>query len=290
MSLSVTKAQIELVMERLSNGEEVDVSEDIITQAVEEFEAVLRKQLGRDSKEPFRIRMSNMGRNSCQLQMEKSGQPATRKPYNHILRMMIGDAVEVYVTALLRIAGANITGGKDRVSFDIGDITVQGESDIDLDNQVWDVKSSSSWAFKNKWKYGFRSLLEDDTFGYIGQLYGYSKGQNKEMGGWIVADKSSGEILFVEAEPEPHHLKEIHQSISNTIHKVSNDMPFERCFEDEVEYFNRKPTGSKRLHKTCTFCDYKHTCWGDIKYKPQTKSKAQNPRHYWYTEYNDETN
>ena len=151
-------------------------------------------------------------------------------------------------------------------------------------------KSSSSWAFKNKWKYGFRSLLEDDTFGYIGQLYGYSKGQNKEMGGWIVADKSSGEILFVEAEPEPHHLKEIHQSISNTIHKVSNDAPFERCFEDEVEYFNRKPTGSKRLHKTCTFCDYKHTCWGDIQYKPQTKSKAQNPRHYWYTEYNDETN
>ena len=89
MSLSVTKAQIELVMERLSNGEEVDVSEDIIKQAVEEFEAVLRKQLGRDSKEPFRIRMSNMGRNSCQLQMEKSGQPATRKPYNHILRMII---------------------------------------------------------------------------------------------------------------------------------------------------------------------------------------------------------
>jgi hypothetical protein len=284
MSLSILSAQLQSVMERLSNGESVDVTEDVIEKAVQEFEQVLRKQLGR-GRDDFRLRMSNFGRASCQLQMEKSGAERSRSPYNHILRMMIGDAVEVYLTALLRIAGANITGGKDVVSFDIAGTTIKGESDIDFDGDVWDIKSASPWAYKNKWSKGYRGLAEDDSFGYVGQLYGYSKGQNKGMGGWVVADKSSGEVVFVEAEPSEEELSKIHSDIEDRIHKVGSDAPFERCFEPEVEYFNRKPTGSKRLGTNCSFCDFKHACWENLQYKPQTMSQAKSPRHYWYTEY-----
>lgn len=284
MSLSLLSAQLESVMERLSNGESVDVTEDVIEKAVEEFEQVLRKQLGR-GRDDFRLRMSNIGRPACQLQMEKSGAERSRSPYNHILRMMIGDAVEVYLTALLRIAGANITGGKDVVSFDIAGTTIKGESDIDFDGAVWDIKSASPWAYKNKWSKGYRGLAEDDSFGYVGQLYGYSAGQSKEMGGWVVADKSSGEVVFVEAEASDEELKTIHSDISKRIQTVQSDAPFERCFEPETEYFNRKPTGSKRLGTQCSFCDFKHACWKDLQYKPQTMSQAKSPRHYWYTEY-----
>lgn len=290
MSLSVLQAQLHSVMERLSNSEPVDVSEAIIEQAVEEFEAALRKQLGRDANEPFRLRMSNIGRPACQLQMEKSGAERTRHPANHILRMMIGDAVEIYLTAMLRMAGANITGGKDQVSLSIAGTSIQGESDIDFDGAVWDIKSASPWAFKNKWSKGYRALAEDDSFGYIGQLYGYATGQDKEMGGWVVADKSSGEVVFVEAEPTAQELKEIRKGLEKTINTVEADAPFERCFEPEIEYFRRKPTGSKRLGTQCSFCDYKHSCYPNLQYKPQTGSEAANPKYYWYTEYADESN
>ena len=146
MSLSVLQMQLESVMENLSNGDPVDVPDSVIDDAVNEFRQTLIKQLRRPKEDKFRMRMSNIGRATCQLQMQKSGAPAERRPYNHIMRMMIGDAVEVYLTALLRLAGANITGGKDKVTMDIAGTTIRGESDIDLDGAVWDIKSCSPWA------------------------------------------------------------------------------------------------------------------------------------------------
>lgn len=287
MSISVLAAQMQSVMEKLSNGDELEVSDEVIDRAVEEFRECLVKQLRRDPNDAFRLRMSNIGRPVCQLQMQKSGATPSRRPPNHIIRMMIGDAVEIYTTLILRLANANITGGKDQVEFDIAGTTIRGESDIDLDDAVWDVKSCSPWAYKNKWAKGWAGLRESDDFGYIGQLYGYSRGQGKKMGGWVVVDKSSGEVSFVEAQATPEEELEIKSGLENTISKVESDAPFERCFEAEEEFFNRKPTGNKRLPMNCSFCDYKATCWPDSVYKPQAMSKAQNPRYYWYAEFND---
>jgi hypothetical protein len=222
--------------------------------------------------------------------MEKSGVEPARRPANHIIRMMIGDAVEVYVTAILKLANANITGGKDIVSFDIAGTTIKGESDIDIDGAVYDIKSASSWAFKNKWQEGYEALKKSDDFGYIGQLYGYSEGQGKKMGGWIVADKSSGEVVFVEATPTEAEKKALQRKLEATVTRVQADAPFTRCFEAEDEYFYRKPTGNKRLPMSCSFCDYKAHCWPDAVYRPQTGSQAKSPRHYWYAEYSDESN
>ena len=283
---NILAAELQLVMERLSNGESVDVPESVIDEAVEDFRETLVKQLRRENG-PFRLRMSNIGRAPCQLQMEKSGAKPNRRGANFIMRMMIGDAVEVYLTALLKLANANITGGKDIVSFDIADTTIKGESDIDIDGAVWDIKSCSPWAFKNKWAYGYDGLKKSDDFGYIAQLYGYSSGQGKPMGGWITADKSSGEVLFVEATPTQEETEAIKANLENTIRTVELDKEFERCFEPEDEYFYRKPTGNKRLPMNCSFCDYRATCWPDAEFKPQAGSKAKEPRHFWYTEYND---
>jgi hypothetical protein len=286
MSLNIVEAELQMVMERLSNGESVDVPEHVIDEAVQDFRDTLIKQLRREQGE-FRLRMSNIGRAPCQLQMEKSGAPASRRPASFILRMMIGDAVEVYLTALLKLASANITGGKDVVSFDIAGTTIKGESDIDIDGAVWDIKSCSPWAFKNKWAKGYDGLKKSDDFGYIGQLYGYSEGQGKPMGGWITADKSSGEVLVVEATPTGAETAQIKANLENTIRTVDLDKEFKRCFEPEEEFFYRKPTGNKRLPMNCSFCDYRAACWPDAVYKPQAGSKAIAPRHFWYTEYND---
>ena len=62
--------------------------------------------------------------------------------------MMIGDYVEILTDFVLKVAGANITGGKDKVSLDVAGTTIKGTDDIEIDGKVFDVKSASPWAFK----------------------------------------------------------------------------------------------------------------------------------------------
>jgi len=287
MSISLLETRLRMTLDKLSNGEMLEYDEQWIEDAGEMFKEGLRKQLGRE-KEPFRLRMSNIGRPACQLQMEKADEERSKMPYNHIVRMMLGDAIEAIVEVLLRVSGANVTGGKNQAEFGIAGTVIKGENDIEIDGKVYDTKSSSPWAYDNKWQDGWHGVAKDDAFGYCAQLLGYSKGLNAEMGGWIVVNKSTGEIRVVEAEPSPQELEKLEAEISERIHRINSDEKFERCFEPVTEYFRGKPTGSKRLHTTCTFCPFMRKCWPDAEYQPQTGSKAASPRHFWYSEYNSE--
>ena len=285
MNLSFIEVALQGVMEKVSNNEPVDMTDKIKEEFLADMSEAFDKQFGRVADEPFRLRMSNIGRHPCQLQMAKSGAKASRRPYNHIMRMLIGDAVEAYTMVFLKLAKAEITGGKDTVNLEIADTVIKGESDVDLEGKVYDIKSSAPWAFTHKWKKGFDALKENDDFGYVGQLYGYSEGQNKPMGGWVVVDKSSGEVVVVEASLTKEEKAELRAKLEKTIRTVDSDSEFERCFEPEDETFNRKLTGSKRLGVTCSFCEYRPSCYPNAVYKPQTMSQAKDPRFYWYTEY-----
>mgnify|MGYP003624472843 FL=1 len=283
----ILEAKIHQVMERLANNEsdQLEIKREWIDEAVEMVREGLERQLFRE-QEPFRVRMSNISKPTCQLQMEKAGTPKTRMPYNHIMRMMHGDMIEAIMQLVLRISGANITGGKNKVKLNVAGTEVRGEDDIEIDHKVFDTKSASPWAFKNKWSEGFAGLKKSDDFGYIGQLVGYSVAQKKEPGGWIVVDKSSGEVKVVEVDLTKKEVKGILGDMKSTVKALDGD--FKRCFEPEDETFRRKPTGSKRLSTTCGFCSFTSSCWPNAKLLPQTGSQAKSPRHYWYTEYEGE--
>ena len=205
-------------MERLSNNEsdQLEIKKEWIDEAVEMVREGLERQLFRE-QEPFRVRMSNISKPTCQLHMEKQGKPKSRMPYNHIMRMMHGDMIEAIMQLILRISGANITGGKNKVKLDVAGTEVRGEDDIEIDHKVFDTKSASPWAFGNKWSKGFAGLQESDDFGYIGQLVGYSAAQNKEPGGWIVVDKSSGQVKVVEADLKKRDIKKILGNMSTAV-------------------------------------------------------------------------
>jgi len=286
MSINTLEAKLRMTMDKLSNGEPVECKDEWIEAAGEMFKEGLRKQLNRKN-EPFRLRMSNIGRPTCQLQMEKAGVEKSKMPYNHILRMMFGDAVECIVEVLLRVSGANITGGKSQAEYKIAGTVISGENDIEIDGATFDTKSSSPWAYDNKWQDGWHGVAKDDAFGYTAQLLGYSKGTGTDLGGWIVVNKSTGELSVVEATPNKQELEELEARIEKSINVVNLDGEFKRCFEPSNEFFRGKPTGNKRLHTTCTFCSFTSHCWPDAKYKPQTGSQAKSPRYYWYSEYNE---
>lgn len=286
MSLNILEHQLHMVLDKLSNGEPVEYEESWIEEAGEMFKDTLRKQL-EPREDGFRIRMSNVGRPSCQLQHEKAGTPKSKNPYNNIVRFMLGDATEVLVELYLKLARVNITGGKDKVQLDVGETTILGENDVEIDDKIYDTKSSSPWAYDNKWAMGWEGVAKDDAFGYVPQLLGYSDASNKEPGGWLVVNKSTGEIKVVDAEFTDADKRAIRNKIASNVELITTDAPFEKCFEPQDEYFRKQLTPNKRLPINCTFCNYLHACWPDAKYRPQTGSKAQSPRHYWYAEYEE---
>lgn len=281
------EAKLHMTLDKLSNNEGhlLDIKPEYIDEAVEMVRDALTKQLFRQD-EDFRVRMSNISKPSCQLQMEKAGAPKSRLPYNHIVRMMHGDLIEAIIQLVLRISGVEITGGKNKVSLDVAGVEVKGEDDVEIEGKVYDTKSASPWAFANKWSAGFDGLRKSDDFGYIGQLVGYAAAQGKKEGGWIVVDKSSGQVKVVEAALSASDRKQILKEMERTV-KVLEE-PFQRCFEPEDELFRRKPTGSKRLSATCGFCSFLSTCWPKAQYLPQTGSEAKSPKHYWYVQYEGE--
>ena len=283
--LSVMEAQIHSLMQDLSNGKPIEISEPRLAQAAEEIVSALKKQLCQEQEKSFRIRMSNVGRPLCTLQMKKKGADEGPMPYNHIMRMMIGDCVEVITRLIIEAAGINVTSDGDNVKLKVSKTEINGTSDIDIDGKIYDIKSSAPWAFDNKWAHGFEALLKEDDFGYVGQLFGYADAQKKEPGGWIVVNKSTGEVKVVECTASPSEKKAIRAQRKATVEAIERDAPFQKGFEDEEERFNKKPTGGRILKKACMFCGFKKECWPTVEYRPSPSSKSQTPPWKWYTVY-----
>ena len=275
---------IHMTMDKMSNDEYDDlvVNDEWIDAVGENIKKELKKSLS-PRPEDFRIRSSNVGRPTCVLQMQKSGAKPARKPYHFVMQMLHGYMIEEIMTLILKVANANITGGKEKVSLDLEGVTIKGEDDIQIEGKEYDVKSCSPWAFTNKWSEGYGKLKASDNFGYVGQLMAYSEAQNIPVGGWIVVNKSSGEVAVVDADNSPSERKEVLDKLKSTVRTITSDAPFKRCFDPLEDSFRKKPTGRKFLDRNnCGMCDYKTSCYPGVQYKAQPESTAINPPFKWY--------
>lgn len=277
--------QIQMALDHVSNNEfdKIHIEDSWIDEAGEALKGALRKQLSpRDSE--FGLRMSNVGRPLCQLQMQASGAKGTRKPYNFANIMMIGDCVEIITDLMMKIANVNVTGRSDKVELQVDGTIIKGTDDVTIDHKVYDIKSASPWSFSNKWSQGYEYLKYHDDFGYVSQLHGYASAKGQEPGGWIVVCKSTGAVKVVECDASVDERRAITERIKTSVNSIVADAPFERCFEPVDDKWRGKPTGRKRLGKTCEFCDYKAQCWPNAVFKAHPDSEAKNPPQYWYLE------
>lgn len=252
----------------------VFMSDTTIERVVNDVRGALKKQFRQKEKLNFKVRMSNVGRPSCQLWFEKNTpQKALPKPTTFIMNMMIGDIVEAVFKGLLTDAGVKFKD-TEKVHLKLKDTTVSGSYDLIIDNSVDDIKSASDWSYKHKFE-SYDSLKEKDAFGYIAQLAGYAKASNCNVGGWWVINKATGEFKYVSASDMDVDT-EI-KKIESTTKKVTENR-FERCFEAQDETFYNKPTGNKILGTTCSFCAYRFECWDNLKEIPSLVSQAKSPR------------
>jgi hypothetical protein len=252
------------------------MSDATIKQVADDVADALKRQFGSGkARGDFTLRMSNVGRPTCQLWFEKN-QPekALPLPTTFVMNMMLGDIVEAVFKGLLKEAGVKYEDA-EQVTLQVDDDTsIHGTYDIVIDGAVDDVKSASNWSYQNKFE-SFDKLAANDSFGYVGQLAGYAKASGKRAGGWWVVNKANGQFKYVPAtgldiDKEMAHIK-------STV-DVLKENKFERCFKPLPETFRGKPTGNTILNDNCTFCSYRFACWPSLEERPAVMSQAKEPK------------
>jgi len=243
-------------------------------------------------EEGFRLRMSNVGKPLCQLQMEASGQEAEGYSYDFKMRVIMGDLMEALLITLMQASGIEIKSKHKQVELDVDGTEVRGEFDVELDDGIYDIKTASPYAFEHKFNSdnAFDSMKKSDSFGYIPQGYGYGMAAGVPFKGWIALNKSTGEIAFAEVPEGEQYKYEAKAKISDTVNAIGNNKPFKRCFDDYEEMFYKKPTGNRVLGIECSYCPFKKKCWDNLQHKKQLPSKGRNPRWVWYTHISEEWN
>lgn len=254
---------------------ETTMTEEVADKVASDVKAALFKQFDSGPRDEFRLRMSNIGRPTCQLWFEKNDpEDKTPLPPHFLMNMLIGDIVEAVFKGLLRSAGVEFKDN-EKVTLKLpSGAEINGEYDMELDGKIDDVKSASPWSYKNKFS-DFQALASHDSFGYVSQLVGYAQAAGKEVGGWWVVNKANGEFKYVDASEVD--VQEQLGKIEETVSYITEDKPFERCFEPEVETHYKKPTGNLKLSTECGFCSYKHKCWPNLQTRPAVMSKAKEP-------------
>lgn len=262
----------------------------LLKPASKDVEHYIRKLYEDDPARPFSLRLSSIGKPLCQLQMEQRKAPAVDDDWNFPLRMMYGGVIEGLTVSILRHAGINIEEEQTKVALELPELraTIPGTLDLVIDGKVWDVKSASQHSFKEKFA-SYESLKENDSFGYICQLFGYAKARGIPAGGWIVVDKSSSDIKVLEVpENQDEEMAKSLNTIKNNVRVLLNQEAFKRQFEDQAETFKKRFTGNKVLSYPCNFCKFKYSCWENLKFLPSFSSTAYDKPMRYYTQISNE--
>jgi len=245
-----------------------------INRVAEDVSNALSRQFSGRGKKDFKLRMSNIGRKKCQLWFDKN-HPEDKiadSPY-FIINMILGDIVEAVFKGLLRASKVEFDDS-EQVTLDLDDTKIDGTYDLVMNGKVDDVKSSSPWAYENKFQ-DFETLQSKDSFGYVSQLVGYAKAKGVPVGGWWVVNKANGNFKYVSASNVD--VDSEMKKIKDTVDYINNNEPFERCYEPTEETYYGKPSGNLKLGIECSLCSYRERCWDDLKVLPSKVSRSSNP-------------
>jgi len=245
-------------LENATKGTSV-MSDETIEQVAQDIKDAMKRQFGGGNKrDEFRLRMSNIGRPTCQLWWQKNHpEKALPKPTTFVMNMLLGDIVEAAFKGILKEAGVAYEDKDNYVKLELDDVTVNGSYDLVVDGALDDVKSASHWSYTNKFE-SYDTLAKGDSFGYVGQLAGYIKASGKKVGGWWVVNKANGHIKYV---PATGLDVDVEVAKLNETAKIVEANEFKRCFEAAPESYRGKMSGNKVLPDGCKFCDFRYHCW-----------------------------
>lgn len=280
--------KVQTYLTKVANGTAEPIDKQLLFAFHKSNDANLARTFAKRPDE-FRLRMSNVGRPLCQLQMEKAGIRAQEAPYYSKFRDTYGDLTESLAVLVLKAAGVKVVEEQLQVTLEVAKQKINGTLDLIIEEEaigrgVWDVKSASGWAFNHKF-IDFPSVAKDDVFGYLGQGYGYAEAVGLPFRGWIVVNKENGEWNVVPVPVfDDNYKRDSLAKIEKNVTAITEDRPFQRSYSDEAEVFKRKLTGNRKLGITCSYCPFLYACWPSLEYRSSIMSEAENPKKIYYTE------
>ena len=230
-------------------------NEDNLNEFAENMKNILRTRLAsrEDVRDP--LRFSALGKPDRQLWYMAKKYPSEEMTPKTFFKFTYGDVIEALLLFLAKESGHDVHSEQMEIEVD----GVKGHIDAIIDGVVVDVKSASPYSYK---KFKDHSLIENDPFGYIEQISGYTSEITPGKGGaFLAADKVSGDITVMNVSssivathpPAPRiaHLKEV----------IAQDAPPPRCFDPEPD----GKSGNMKLGTQCSYCAFKHECWPGLR-------------------------
>lgn len=205
----------------------------------------------RSGKRKFTLRMSNIGKGARQLWYDRQYGNEETLEGPTLLKFAMGDIAEALLLFLVSLTGHKLSAQQAEVELN----GIKGHIDADIDGVTVDVKSASQYAFK---KFADGTLVDNDSFGYIEQIAGYSKARNTP-GAFLAIDKSSGHLAYLEFSKEELEIFKVEDRIKYIKEAVESETAPERCYSDE----KMGESGNRKLGVVCSYCSHKDRCWSD---------------------------
>jgi len=195
--------------------------------------------------------MSNIGKGARQLWYDKRYGKEETLPAPTLIKFIFGDILEQLLLFLAEASGHKVTHRQSEVTL----CGVKGHIDAEIDGVTVDVKSASTHAFR---KFSDGTLVEDDPFGYIEQISGYSKARGTG-GAFLAVDKQNGHVAYLPFTKEELDVFKVEDRIAYIKKAVEQENVPERCYPDE----EMGESGNRKLGVNCSYCGHKERCWAD---------------------------
>ena len=241
---------IKTLVAGISNGKPANVTEENMDKFLLNIKEAFHSWNNPVREKDGKLRMSVLGKPPRQLWYDRFS-PKKTKSYDASLniKFLYGHILEHLLLYLAELTGHKIGDQQKKVEID----NIKGHIDATVDGEVCDVKSASSFSFK-KFKTG--ELVGDDPFGYHAQLSGYETGMGTNGGGFLVMDKSSGDVCFY--KPDELAKPNVTTLIKTLQDTLKSKTPPEKCYQ-----LSETKGGNKSLPIGCQFCTHKWECYKD---------------------------
>ena len=248
--IDTVAVDIKSLIAGISNGKPAKVTEENMNKFLNNIKEAFNAWNNPVREKDGKLRMSVLGKPTRQLWYDRYS-PKKTKDYDASLNLkfLYGHILEHLILYLAELTGHKVENQQKKVEID----NIKGHIDASADGQVCDVKSASSFGFK-KFKNG--ELVGDDPFGYLAQLSGYETGMGSNGGGFLVIDKSTGDICFY--KPDELAKPNVPTLIKNLKETLASRTPPEKCYE-----LSETKGGNKSLPIGCQYCSHKWECHSD---------------------------
>ena len=241
---------IKTLVAGISNGKPANVTEENMDKFLLNIKEAFNSWNNPVREKDGKLRMSVLGKPPRQLWYDRFS-PKKTKSYDASLniKFLYGHILEHLLLYLAELTGHKVADQQKKVEID----NIKGHIDATVDGEVCDVKSASSFSFK-KFKTG--ELVGDDPFGYHAQLSGYETGMGTNQGGFLVMDKSSGDVCFY--KPDELAKPNVPNLIKTLQDTLKSKTPPDRCYQ-----LSETKGGNKSLPIGCQYCSHKWECYKD---------------------------